>query len=84
MSASQNGGRETPLGLAEWLGFAAAPAFATMAVLTAMQGGPADMLCAAMPGASLGGMVPMYMLMSAVHSAPWIRKLSDRRREPAA
>ena len=40
--------------LARWLGLAATPTFAIMAVLTAMLGGgPADMLCAAGHGSVL-------------------------------
>ena len=51
-----------------------------MAVLTAvLGGGPADMLCSAGHGLSLGGMVPMYLLMSAFHSAAWLRLISGRR-----
>jgi hypothetical protein len=63
--------------LARWLGLAATPTFAIMAVLTAvLGGGPADMLCAAGHGSLLGGMVPMYLLMSAFHSAAWLRLIS--------
>ena len=51
-----------------------------MAVLTvALGGGPADMLCAAGHGASLGGMAPMYLLMSAFHSAAWLKLIAERR-----
>ncbi|MBR0819696.1 hypothetical protein [Bradyrhizobium liaoningense] len=65
--------------LARWLGLAATPTFAIMALLTAMiGGGPADMLCAAGQGSLLGGMVPMYLLMSAFHSAAWLRLVSGR------
>ena len=55
-----------------WLALAAAPTFAIMALLTAALGsGAPDILCSAMHGASpLGGMVPMYVLMSTFHSAP--------------
>jgi hypothetical protein len=58
-----------------WL--AAAPTFAIMALLTAALGsGAPDILCSAMHGASpLGGMVPMYVLMSTFHSAPWLKLL---------
>jgi hypothetical protein len=68
-------------GVADWLGLAAAPAFAIMAVLTGMSaGGAADMLCStAREGSAWGGMVRMYLLMSAVHLAPWLRLLSGRR-----
>jgi hypothetical protein len=65
--------------LARWLALAATPTFAMMAVLTAMFGGdPAEMLCAAGPGSVLGGMVPMYLLMSAFHSAAWLRLIWER------
>jgi hypothetical protein len=70
-------GREAASHLARWLGLAATPTFAIMAVLTAViNGGPADMLCAAGHGLSLGGMVPMYLLMSAFHAAAWLRLIS--------
>jgi predicted phage tail protein len=71
---------ETTSHLARWLGLAATPTFAIMAVLTAvLGGGSADMLCSAGHGLSLGGMVPMYLLMSAFHSAAWLRLISGRR-----
>ncbi|TWA98534.1 hypothetical protein [Bradyrhizobium stylosanthis] len=63
--------------LAKWLGLAATPTFAIMALLTAVPGGgPADMLCGA--GSWQGGMVPMYLLMSAFHSAAWLRLMAKR------
>lgn len=65
--------------LASWLALAATPTFAIMAVLTAMTAGPADLLCAAGQGPLLGGMVPMYLLMSAFHSAAWLRLIAERR-----
>jgi hypothetical protein len=68
------------LGGAGWLGLAAAPTFAAMALLTCLPGGDADMMCPAMHGVSpLSGMVPMYVLMSAFHSAPWLKLISRRR-----
>jgi hypothetical protein len=69
------------LGAADWLCLAAAPTFAIMALLTAVLGGGApDMLCSAAHEASpLSGMVPMYLLMSAFHSAPWLKLISGRR-----
>ena len=62
----------------DWLKLAAAPAFAAMAMLQAASAaGPADPFCAASHGASaLGGMVPMYVLMSAIHGGPWIRLIA--------
>jgi hypothetical protein len=62
-----------------WLVLAAAPAFAAMAALTAMQNGPAEVLCSAAHTTSpLGGMTPMYALMSLIHSAPWLRLVASR------
>jgi hypothetical protein len=74
----RDGGVPT-LGVADWLGFAAAPSFAIMALLTTVFGGGAmGGLCAA-DHFPLGGMVPMYLLMSAFHSTPWLRLISARR-----
>jgi hypothetical protein len=65
----------TPLsGAADWLSLAAAPTFAAMALVTAVVG--SDMLCAASP---IGGMVPMYLLMSVFHVGPWLRLLATAR-----
>jgi hypothetical protein len=64
-----------------WLSLAAAPTFAIMALLTgSLAGGPLGGLCSVAHGASpLSGMVPMYLLMSVFHSAPWRRLFSWRR-----
>jgi hypothetical protein len=76
----QESGHAPALGAAGWLGLAAAPTFAIMALLTGLGGGPPDMLCAAPHEASpLSGMVPMYLLMSGFHSAPWLKLISSRR-----
>jgi hypothetical protein len=55
---------------------AATPTFAIMAVLTSVSGN-ADMMCAATQS-PLGGMVPMYALMSAFHSGPWLKWIFRR------
>ena len=69
--------RSAALGAADRLSLAAAPAFAIMALLTGISGGAPDMLC---PAASpLDGMTAMYLLMSAFHSAPWLKLMSRRR-----
>ena len=66
-------------GAAEWLCLAGAPTFAIMALLTGVLGGGSDVLClAAQDASALSGMVPMYLLMSAFHSAPWLKLLSSR------
>ena len=69
-------------GIADWLCLAAAPTFAAMALLTgALGGGHPDSLCSSARDVSpLGGMASMYLLMSAFHSAPWLRLVSGRRR----
>ncbi len=75
--------RTGPFGAADFLSLAAAPTFAIMAFVTGFLGGGAmDALCAAAHGgARLGGMVPMYALMSAFHSGPWLRLISRLRSE---
>jgi hypothetical protein len=62
---------------AEWLGLAAAPTFAAMAAITAVLGAAAEPLCSAQ-GSLMGGMAPMYLLMSAFHAGPWLRLISGR------
>ena len=72
-------GAATALGAADWLALAAAPTFVIMALLTVALGGGPDMVCSAAQDASpLSGMVPMYLLMSAFHSAPWLKLMSSR------
>ena len=68
-------GNAAILGAADWLGFAAAPTFAIMALLTGvLGGGQMAMMCPAAPDASpLSGMAAMYLLMSAFHLAPWLK-----------
>ena len=64
------------------LSLAAAPTFVIMALLTGPLG-PAEMLCSATPHASpLNGMAVMYALMSAFHSAPWLKLIPRRRNDP--
>jgi len=76
-------GREWPKASADGLlSLAAAPVFAVMALLTGLQGvGMPDMLCSVAHDAwPLTGMVPMYLLMSAFHLAPWLRLIANWRR----
>ena len=77
--------RTAPRGAADCLALAAAPVFAIMALLTGFSGGGAmDALCSFAHDARwLGGMVPMYALMSALHLGPWL-KLAGRLNPPPA
>jgi len=62
--------------MARLLSLAPAPVFALMALLTAGSAGSAgaNMICGESSGGSLlGGMMPMYLLMSAFHAAPWLK-----------
>ncbi|WP_331371443.1 hypothetical protein [Sinorhizobium chiapasense] len=66
-------------GAADWLCLAAAPTFAIMALLTTSAGG-ADMICSTtQDGSPLSGMALMYLLMSAFHTAPWLRLVTSSR-----
>lgn len=60
------------------LGLAATPTLAAMALISGI-GGPTDMLCATGHAPLLSGMAPMYLLMSAFHSAPWLKLISSLR-----
>ena len=65
----------------DWLGLAAAPAFATTALMTAAFGGAMEPLCSVLGhGSLMSGMIPMYLMMSAVHVGPWLRLIAGRRR----
>jgi hypothetical protein len=73
------GGRVAP-GLAQWLGLAAAPTFAFMAMWSAFFTGQPDMLYMAMQDSSpMSGMTVMYLLMSAFHASPWLKLIAGRR-----
>ena len=64
-------------GFAKWLGLAASPTFAAMAVVTSLGSDPM-VLCSGAAGFPLGGMVPMYLLMSVFHAGPWLKVIADR------
>ena len=70
-------GNAAAIGGADRLALAAAPTFAIMALLTfVVGGGSPDGLCSS--ASPLGGMIPMYLLMSAFHAAPWLKRISPR------
>jgi hypothetical protein len=78
MGARAGRGKPDALRAADWLSLAAAPTFAIMALLTILGGDVPDMLCSGAHGASpLSGMGLMYVLMSAFHSAPWLKLISS-------
>jgi len=67
------------LGAATGLRFAAAPAFALMALLTGVDNaGPSFVCSVGGIGPALSGMTLMYALMSLVHAAPWLTAMSRR------
>ncbi len=80
MTADATGTRPD-LPIAAWLGLAAAPTFAVMGLATAVTGAP-DMLCAG-HASGLSGMVPMYLLMSLFHLAPWLKLIAGRPKRTA-
>jgi hypothetical protein len=68
--------RSMNIGAADGLRLAAAPAFAIMALLTGvLGGGQMPMICSA-DASLLTGMVPMYLLMSIFHAAPWLKLIA--------
>lgn len=64
-------------GVAGSLALLAAPTFAAMALVTAIGASPLDAFCS---GSPLGGMSPMYLLMSIFHATPWFRFFIPRSR----
>ena len=76
------GGNAAP-GMTRWLGLAAAPTFAIMALWTGTFGGYPEMLCMPMQGSSaMNGMTVMYLLMSAFHLSPWLRLIGRQSKNP--
>jgi hypothetical protein len=80
VSIERGGVDAAPFRAADWLGLAAAPTFALMALLSGVVGGgPMDMLCSEAHGASpLSGMALMYGLMSVFHATPWLKWIGRR------
>ena len=73
-------GTAATTGATDLLYLLAAPTFAIMALLTGVLGGGSpDALCSSAAASPLSGMVPMYLLMSAFHTAPWLKLISRRR-----
>lgn len=75
--ARTGGGDTAAPRLALWLGLAAAPTFAIMGLWTALFSGQQDALCMGTPHASpLNEMTLMYVLMSAFHAGPWLKRIA--------
>jgi len=80
--SDRHSGNDVARTAADWLYLAAAPTFAIMALVTGvLGGGPTDALCSIAGVSPLGGMMPMYLLMSAFHAAPWLKLIAGRHRE---
>jgi hypothetical protein len=72
-------GNVAALDAPDWLCLAATPTLAIIGLLMGVLDGRPTDICSAAQGASpLSGMVPMYLLMSAFHSAPWLKLFSRR------
>ena len=63
--------------MTSWLHLAAAPTFAVMALVTAVQDRVMP-LCSAGDVLSLSGMAPMYFLMAVFHLTPWLKLIVRR------
>jgi len=75
MACAQDG-NATIHGAAHWLGFAASPTFAVIALWTGFSPSLSDMVCMSSHGGlPLNGMAAMYALMSLFHVAPWLSLL---------
>jgi len=75
--AGDGSGNVAAISAVDWLCLAAAPTFAMMALLEGVLGGRPGNICSIVPDASLlSGMVPMYLLMSAFHSRPWLKLIA--------
>jgi hypothetical protein len=75
----RNDGAAFARAAADWLSLAATPTFVLMSLMTAAGGQPRWLCAATHVGSPLGGMVPMYLLMGAFHTVPWLRLISGRR-----
>lgn len=61
--------KQTPT---DWLRLAAAPVFAAMALVCAIDAPPVSMCAAGATLLPLDGMTAMYLLMSLFHLPPWL------------
>ena len=67
------------MSVADGLAFAASPVFVALALLPGLLSGePAASVCSSAQASPLSGMVTMYLVMGALHAAPWLKLLSGR------
>ena len=72
-------GRQKVRAAADWLPLVATPAFGAMALWSGQTGGEATVVCSATGVSPLDGMAAMYLLMSVIHVAPWLKLLAEPR-----
>ena len=78
-TAASRHNRPAAVRVSRWLGLAAAPTFALMALLTKIHGGMPEMhRPMSAHRLALGGMCLMYLLMSIFHLGPWLTRLGRR------
>lgn len=77
---SETAGPARRVRLADWLGLAAAPSFAVLAILGAATSRPDPVCAAGMSSFPFGDMPVMYLLMSLFHLPPWLRLVFGRGR----
>ena len=65
-------------GAAGWLGLAASPTFALMALMAANHAPPIALCSLGSSILPIGGMTVMYLLMSLFHLPPWLKLASGR------
>lgn len=58
---------------ARWLGLAASPTFALMALIAAVDAPPLALCAAGIRMLPIDGMTAMYGLMSLFHLSPWLK-----------
>jgi len=63
--------KQTPV---DWLRLAAAPVFAAMALICAIDAPPVSMCAAGVTLLPVDGMTAMYLLMSLFHLPPWLNR----------
>jgi hypothetical protein len=66
------------MSVADGLAFAASPVFVALALLPGLLGSEQASICSSAQASPMSGMFTMYLVMGALHAAPWLRLLSGR------